>query len=64
MAKGGGGGAVAIGLLIKVQKKKNTTYFSSLETVFFLRWNGLKSDLKHLLKQIFWKGGGGEFVKN
>ena len=28
-----------IGLLTKVQKKKNTTYFSSLETVFFaLEW--------------------------
>ena len=64
VAKGGGGAIVStIGLLTKVQKKKNTTYFSSSETAFFLRWNELKSDLKHFLKHIF-RRGGGKFVKN
>ena len=44
-----------IGLSTKMQNKKKIHVFSSSETVF-LRWNGLKSDLKYLLEHIF-RGG-------
>ena len=45
------------GLSTKIQNKKNTTFLALLRLFFFLRWNGLKSDLKHLLKHIV-RGGG------
>ena len=48
------GGAIAPsphGLSTKMQNKKNITFLALLR--LFLHRNGLKSDLKHLLKQIF-----------
>ena len=51
----GGGYSPLISLSTKMQNKKNTTFLALLR-LFFLRWNGLKSDLKHLLKHIF-RGG-------
>ena len=44
-----------------MQNKKNTTFLALLRLVLY--WNGLKSDLKHLLKHKF-RGGCGKFVKN
>ena len=35
-----------------MQNKKNTTFLALLK-LFFLHWNGLKSDLNHVLKYIF-----------
>ena len=49
-----GGGAIAPsphGLSTKMQNKENITFLALLR--FFLHWNRLKSDLKHLLKEIF-----------
>ena len=57
VAKGGGRGGYSfspIGLSTKMQNKENTTFLSFLRPLFVLE--GLKSDLKHLLKHIF-KGG-------
>ena len=45
-----------IGLSTKAQDKKKYLIFSYTE-IAFLRWNGLKSDLKQLLKHMF--GGEG-----
>ena len=38
-----------ISVSIKMQNKKNTTFLALLR-LFFLHWNVLKSDLKHLLR--------------
>ena len=55
---GGGGGGGVIDPPLAFQPKcriKKQHIFSTTETVF-LCWNGLKSDLKHLLKRKF-RGG-------
>ena len=51
--RGGDGGCFSppIGLSTKTQNKKNTTFLALLR-LFFLRWNGLKSDLKQFLRHI------------
>ena len=59
VARGGGGGGgyiLLIGLSTKMQNKENTTFLALLR-LFFLRWSGLKSDLKRLLKHILREGG-------
>ena len=57
VARGGGGGGyiLLIGLSTKMQNKENTTFLALLR-LCFLRWNGLKSDLKRLLKHILREG--------
>ena len=45
-----------IGLWTKLQNKENTAFLALLR-LLFLHWNGLKSDLKHLLKHVSGRGG-------